>query len=182
MADLVSNLQASFSTLSKREQRMVAFGGIAAGIFLVFMVTFSFGQKADSIRRTTELKTRKLEDVLTLASGYRETKSRQDALEAQLAASNVKLISYMEDKAKAAGIELPTINPRPDVALDGTKIVESSVEVTLTDVKLNLLLDFLSALEAGPGIVKIKYMRLEPHATAENLTAFVTIATYHTKG
>jgi general secretion pathway protein M len=53
--------------------------------------------------------------------------------------------------------------------------------VTLTDVKLNRLVDFLQAVEAGPGIVKVKYLRLEPRPAQETVTAWLTVATYKLK-
>ncbi len=182
MADFTAALQNSFSTLSVRERRLVTAGGLAAVGFIVFMVLFTFGQKADSLRRTIEKKTGTLESVLTLAAGYRDQRSAQEQVERQLAASNVKLISFLEEKAKAAGVELPSISPKPDVTIDGTKIVESGVEITLTDVKLDRLVEFVTALEAGPGIVKVKYLRLEPRPANENLTAWISIATYRLKG
>ena len=65
--------------------------------------------------------------------------------------------------------------------VEGSKIVESAVELTLTDVKLNRLVDFLTAVEAGPGIVKVKYLRLEPRPAQETVTAWLTVATYKLK-
>lgn len=180
-ADLQATLQSSLATLSARERRMVTFAAVALGVFLLFIITFTFGSKADSIRRRTSEKIAKLEEVQAVAAGYGQAKAAQDAMERQLAASNVRLMSYLEEKAQKTGIELPTINPRPDVPLEGTKIVESAVEVTLTDVKLNRLVEFLTLVEAGPGIVKVRYMRLEPRPTNETITAWLTIATYHLK-
>ncbi len=89
-------------------------------------------------------------------------------------------MSYIEERANQKGIELPSINPKADVPV-GDKIVESSVELTLTDQKLNRLVEFLQALEAGPGIVKVKYLRLEPRVQNETITAWLTVATYHVK-
>ena len=119
--------------------------------FAVFLVTVVFSNKADAIRKRTAGKIAKLEEVQALASGYREARAAQDAIERQLQASNLRLMSYVEEKGQKAGLEIPTINPKSDITLEGTKIVESAVEVTLTDVKLNRLLDFLASLEAGPG-------------------------------
>lgn len=186
ITDLQATIQTSFGALSSREKRMVGGAGLAIAVFVVFMVSFSFSNKADAIRRRTAEKLLKLDEVQTLAAGYRDAKARQDALEGQLRASNVRLVSYLEEKAKPAGIELPSINPKADVPLEGSKIVESAVEVTLTDVKLNRLVDFLQAIEAGPGIVKVKYLRLEPRpnsAIPENgtVTAWLTVATYKLK-
>ncbi len=181
ITDLQATIQTSFAALSAREKRMVGGAGLAVAVFVVFMVVFSFGSKAESIRRRTAEKIIKLEEVQTLASGYRDAKAKQDSLEGQLRASNVRLVSYLEEKAKPAGIELPSINPKADQAIEGTKIVESAVEVTLSDVKLNRLVDFLQAVEAGPGIVKVKHLRLEPRVAQETVTAWVTIATYKLK-
>lgn len=185
ITDLQATIQTSFAALSSREKRMVGGASLAVAIFVVFMVTFSFNSKADAIRRRTQEKIAKLDEVQTLATGYRDAKARQDALESQLRASNVRLVSYLEEKAKPAGIELPSINPKADVPLEGSKIIESAVEVTLTDVKLNRLVDFIQSVEAGPGIVKVKYLRLEPrpNAVPENgtVTAWLQVATYKLK-
>ena len=181
ITDLQATIQTSFAALSAREKRMVGGTGLAVSVFVVFMVVFSFNSKADAIRRRTADKIIKLDEVQTLASGYRDAKAKQDMLEGQLRASNVRLVSYLEEKAKPAGIELPSIHPKADVPLEGSKIVESAVELTLTDVKLNRLVDFLQAVEAGPGIVKVKYLRLEPRPAQETVTAWLTVATYKLK-
>lgn len=181
ISQLSSTLQNSLATLSVRERRLVTIAGIALGIFVVFMVVVVFANKAEAIKKRTTAKAQKLEEVQSLAAGYRDAKAASDALERQLQASNIRLASYITDKGQKAGLEIPVINPKADVTLEGTRIVESGVEVTLTDVKLNRLLDFLAAVEAGPGIVKVKYMRLEPRVSSETVTAWLTIATYHLK-
>lgn len=181
ITDLQATVQTSFAALSSREKRMVGGAAAAVLLFVVFMVSWSFSSKADSIRRRTAEKIISLEEVQTLASGYRDAKAKQDALEGQLRASNVRLVSYLEEKAKPAGIELPSINPKADVPLEGSKIVESAVEVTLTDVRLDRLIDFLQKVEAGPGIVKVKYLRLEPRPAQETVTAWLTVTTYKLK-
>lgn len=181
LSQLTSTLQTSLATLSSRERRLVTIAGIGIAAFLVFLVVVVFTNKAEAIKKRTLAHAQKLEEVQALAAGYRDAKAASEALERQLQASNVRLISYVEEKGQKAGLEIPTINPKADVTLEGTKIVESAVEVTLTDVKLNRLLDFLGAVEAGPGIVKVKYMRLEPRLSNETVTAWLTIATYHLK-
>lgn len=177
----LKQLTAAFNTLSQRERRLVALCGTAVAAFVIFLVMWSFSSKADDIKRRTATKARLLEQVQTLASTYREGKAVQEAMERQLAASNVRLVSFIEERGSQAGLDIPSINPKADVTLDGDKIVESSAELTLTDVPLNRLVDFLHAVEAGPGIVKVKYLRIEPRPANETLTAWVTVATWHPK-
>ncbi len=181
MADIATTIQSSFATLSARERRLVMAAGFAVSVFIVFMVTFSFSNKATAIRNRTTQKIEKLSKVQDLAASYNQSRAQREMAERQLAASNIRLSSYLEDIAKQKGVDLPTINPKADVQLEGTKIVESSVEVNLTDVKLNRLLEFLAAVEGGQGVVKVKYMRLEPRVSSESITAWLQIATYHLK-
>ena len=181
LSDLTASVSASFTTLSQRERRMLVAAGLALLLFVAFMVLMGFSNRGAAIRRRTQEKIAKLEEVQSLAAGFGNQKAAQEALERQLAGSNVRLISYLEEKAKKTGLELPSINPRADALLENSKISESSVELTLTDVKLNRLTDFLTAVEAGPGIVKVKYLRLEPRPQNETATAWLTIATYHSK-
>ena len=181
MRQLINNLQSSFATLSARERRMVLIAASALGLFIVFMVTWSFSSSADAIRKRTQNKIARLDEVQELAATYRDAKGVQEAMEQRLASSNIRLISYIEEKGNKAGLTIPTINPKADVTLEGDKIVESAAEFTLTDVPLNRLVDFLSTIEAGPGVVKVKYLRLEPRVKEETLTAWVLVATYHLK-
>ncbi len=181
LRQLLNNLQGSFATLSLRERQMVMIGGALVSLFVVVLVTWSFSSSATAIRTRTQSKLARLEEVQDLAATYRDAKSVQEAMEQRLAASNVRLISYLEDKGNKAGLTIPSINPKADVTLEGDKIVESAAEFTLTDVALNRLVDFLSSVEAGPGVVKVKYLRIEPRVKDETLTAWVVVATYHTK-
>ncbi|MBK7861653.1 MAG: type II secretion system protein M [Archangiaceae bacterium] len=182
MKELLARLQAQFANLSAREKRLVAGAGGAVLVFVVFLISFSFSAKADAIRDRTMAKMRKLDEVQTLAATFRDSEARRMAVESQLKASNIRLLTYLEEKAQKASIELPSINPKADVPLDGDKIVESAVELSLTDVKLNRLVDFLTAVEAAPGgLVKVKTLRLEPRPGGETLTAWLTVATYKAK-
>ena len=179
--NLQTTLQSSFSTLSSREKRMVIGGALLLSAFIVFFVSFSFGNTANAIRMRTTQKLTKLDEVLALTANYREAKAVQEAAERQLAQSNVRLLSFIEETAKAKGLEPPSMNPKAEIPVNGTKIMENGVEIVLTDVKLNRLVEFLQAIENGPGVVKVKYLRLEPRVPTESITAWLTIATYHLK-
>jgi general secretion pathway protein M len=181
LKELLTRAQAWFGTLTQRERRLVALAGAGVVAFALFLVIFTFSSTATTIRNRTANKVRQLDEVQTLAAGFRESEAKRAALEAQLRASNVRLPSYLEEKGNKAGLDIPSINPRPDVTLGGEKIIEQSVEVTLNDIKINRLVDFLTYVEQGPGMVKVKYLRVEPRPANETLTAWVTVATYRLK-
>ncbi|MBF5044900.1 type II secretion system protein M [Aggregicoccus sp. 17bor-14] len=178
---LLANARAWFERLNAREQRMV--GGLAAAftVFLLFIILFSFSSSADGYRTRTKQKVAKLQEVQTLATSYREAEQARQQVEQQLTQSDVRLISYIEEKATAAGLEVPSFNPKPDVSLGDGRIVESSVELTFTDVDLREFTDFLKTVESGPGMVKVKNLRLDPRPGSDTLAASTTVATYKMK-
>jgi general secretion pathway protein M len=181
LKNLFSDAQAGFARLTARERRLVVFAAVAVAAFALFLVLFSFSSSAASHRRRTADKLAKLSEVQALAASFRDAEQARQAMERQLTSSNLRLISYLNEKGTSAGLDIPTINPKADVTLGDGRIVESAVELTLTDISLGKLVDFLLSVERGPGVVKVKYLRLEPRPANQTLTAWVTVATYRLK-
>ncbi len=177
----LSEIQARYQALTARERRLVLMAGSAVGVFVLFLLMISFSASAAGYRRRTEEKLIKLRDAQALAASYRESEQSRQMMERQLTNSSVSLITYLEEKGTAAGLSIPTMNPKPDSPVGDGRIIESAVELTLADVSINKLVDFLAAVERGPGVVKVKYLRVEPRAQNQTLTAWTTIATYHMK-
>src|SRR5215211_2658386 len=177
----IAYVQSWLAGLTTRERRLVAIAAGAVGVFILFVVFYSFSSTAAATRKRTEMKIAKLEQVQMLAASYHEAEQTRQNLERQLTQSNVQLISYLEDKGTNAGLDIRSMNPKGDVPLKDGRIVESSVEVTLTDVELDNLVAFLSEVERGPGVVKVTRVRLEPRPENQKITAWTTVATYSMK-
>lgn len=175
---LLSDGWAWYQARPDRERKMLALAAGAVTLFVLFITFFSFSSTASSIQLRTESKLLKLKEAQALAASYSDAERAREQVEGQLSRSNVSLISYLEEKGTAVGLEIPTINPKADMPVGDGKIVESSVELTLTDVTLPKLVDFLQSVERGPGVVKVKYLRIEPRPQDQLLTAWTTIATY----
>jgi general secretion pathway protein M len=178
---ILNEVRARFDGLNPRERWMVLGAGAAVLSFVVFLIFLSFGNSATAYRKRTEQKLAKLREAQTLAASYRQAQQDRQVVEQQLTASNVRLISYIEEKATQAGLVVPNMTPKGDVGLGDGQIIESTVELTFTDVDLRKLYNFLLTVENGPGVVKVKSLRLEPRASSETLTAWTTVATYRMK-
>jgi general secretion pathway protein M len=178
---LLNDLRARFEQLSAREKRLVMAAGGAVLLFILFITVVSFSNSANTHRRRTQEKLAKLQQVQQLAASYNQATAARNAIEQQLTNSDVRLLSYISDKATAAGLDAPNINPKGEVGIGDGKILESTMELYFTDVDLRKLTDFLRSVESGPGIVKVKYLRIEPRAASQTLTARATIATYKLK-
>jgi general secretion pathway protein M len=178
---LIANLLARWANLSQREQRLLMLMGGAVSLFALFVIIFSFSSSAAAREKRIQTKLDQLRQVQELAANYGEAEARRRAAEQQLSSSNVRLMSYLEQKATTAGLVIPTMNPKGDVPVGDGRILENSVEMTLTDITVRELVDFLSSVESGPGVVKVKFLRVQPRPANENLTAWVNVATYRLK-
>lgn len=178
---LITDLRSRWDAISPREQRLLMVAGGALIAFILFVTLFSFSNEASKIRSRTQEKLAKLQQVQELAASYNQATAQRTAIEAQLTGSDVSLLSYISDKATAAGLEVPNMTPKGEQGIGDGKILESSMELTFTDVDLRKLTEFLRSVESGPGVVKVKYLRIEPRPATDTLTAWTTVSTYKIK-
>jgi general secretion pathway protein M len=175
---LLTDLRSRWDQISQREQRLLMVAGGAVLAFALFFTLFSFSTSAARYRASTQSKLAQLQEVQALAASYNQATAARNAIEAQLSSNDVSLLTYISDKATAAGLEVPNMTPKGEVGIGDGKILESSMELTFTDVDLRKLTEFLRSVESGPGIVKVKYLRIEPRPATDSLTAWTTVSTY----
>lgn len=174
--------QAWFAQLTQRERRLVTGAGVAVGVLIVFLVATSFSRTAKDIRRRTEAKLGKLAEVQLLAVSYREAEAARQDMERQLGRSDVQLISFLEEKSSAVGMEIRSMSPKPNQTLEGDRIIESSVEIVLPDIPVEKLVRFLNSVEQSPGVVKVKQLRIEPRNESQTVASSATVSAYKLKG
>lgn len=176
-----ADFQTWLSGLSRREKVLVGSATAAVLSFMLFVILLSLANSADDTRRRTATKLSQLATAQALSQSYAEAERARKADEAQLATSGVSLITYLEERGSQAGLEIPALTPKADAPIGDGRIIESTVELTLTDVQLSKLVNFLSAVERGPGMVRVKSLRIEPRTKDNVLTAWATVATYKLK-
>jgi general secretion pathway protein M len=150
-------------------------------VFLVFLVLCLLSSSAAATRRRTESKLHRLAEAEQLATGYAEAERARKQAEAALTAGEVGLVSELSEKGNRAGIDIPALTPKGELPVGDGRILESDVELTLTDVQLTRLVNFLSSVEQGPGVVRVKFLRIEPRTKDGTLTAWTTVAAYRLK-
>src|SRR5215475_9832076 len=106
---LLADVQAWLQRLTPRERRLVTYAGSAACAFVLFLILIAFSASASGYRRRTEQKLNKLREVQTLAASYREAEQNRAAMERQLSASKVSLMTYLEEKGAGAGLSIPAM-------------------------------------------------------------------------
>jgi len=168
---LWADLQAWFLRLNPRERVMVTSAGAATVFVVIFVTLFLLSSSADATRHRTQVKLQRLAEA---------ERARKQA-EAALTSSDVALPTFIDEKGQKAGLAGFSLTPKGDVPLGDGRIIESSVDFTLTDVSLPKLVDFLNSLEQGPGVVRVTSLRIEPRPKDGVLTAWPLVTSYRLK-
>ncbi|MGO8970398.1 MAG: type II secretion system protein GspM [Myxococcaceae bacterium] len=181
LRQLWADAQLWLSGLSRREKILLGSATTAVLGFILFVTLLALANSADETRRRTAAKLTQLSEAQALSQSYAEAERKRKGDEAQLSTSGVSLITYLVDRGTQAGLDIPALTPKADAPVGDGRIIESTVELTLTDVPLSRLVTFLLAVEHGPGMVRVKSLRLEPRPKDNVLTAWATVAAYKLK-
>jgi len=91
-------------------------------------------------------------------------------------------MSHVSQVGSTLGVEVTDLRPTgaPN-DLDG--VMEESVEVNLVRIELGKLAQLIQGLERGPGLVKVRRLRIATRTDDPRLVdASVVVATYQLKG
>ena len=176
---IFSDAMSALGRLSPRERGLVAVAGSAVVVFLIFVFAVSVNSSVD--RRESRIKSKQgqLDEVLKLTVGFKAQETQRNELERRLAQNKVRLFSFLEDLAKKDSLSIGGMTDKgTQPAVEGTKIVEASVEVTFTRIPLDKLVKFLTDVEAGPALVKVTRLQVRPRSDEPVLDAWLVVTTY----
>lgn len=179
MRQTLSDAAAALGRLAPRERRMVALAGAAVAVFVLAVFTLSVTRSIDSRERRIRTKQQQIEEVARLTVGYRAQEAQRNELDRRLRGNSVRLFTYLDELSKKNGIAIGGMNDKGAQPLgEGTKINEQSVEVTFTRIPLEKLINFLSQVETGQGLVKVTRLQLRPRSDEPVLDAWLVVSTY----
>ncbi len=175
-----AHLAAFASRLAPRERAMVAAALAALALLAVLLVS---GGIAGAIRAREERigrKTEVLSQIGRLAQGYRAVQAERAALETRLRGQPVPLMSFVSQTGARLGIEVNDLRPGAPGGSDA--ILEESVEVNLPRIDLPKLARLLDGLERGPGVIKVRRLRVTTRSDDPALVdVMLLVATYRLK-
>ena len=175
-------LSAAFERLSAREQGMALFL-IAAILLMVFGFGGYFVNRSLTARQKRIVaKENKLVEVGELRTDYQRRLNEQKRIASQVRRNNrLRLLSYLEDKGKQSGIELKNVRKRPGEATGSEQVKEEAAEVTVKNVSLDRLYEFLKQVEQGNPLVKVRRLKIKQRFdNKEKLDASITVGTFKT--
>jgi general secretion pathway protein M len=178
---LRADVEAWLGKLSARERVMVAAAALGVALFIVWLVSMQISAGASSREARIEQKTKVLSQVGKLAETYRGRQAERQAVEARLKGQPVQLMSYIAQTGATLGVEVTDLRPSgAPTEADGMR--EESVEVNLARIDPPRLGRLMQSLERGPGVVKVRRLRLTTRTDDPKLVdATFVVSTYQLK-
>lgn len=183
MASPLDDARQYYERLSARDRNLLFLMVGAIALFIIFMSATSFSRAADKRRARIDTKRQQLAEVVQLTRGYRQAETQRQDLERKLQTNAVRnLFSYLEELGKRDGLDIGGMTDKGSSAASddkSSKIMQQSVEVTLTRVQLDKLTKFLNDVENSPGMVRVTRLQVRPREDDAVLDAWFTVSTYY---
>jgi hypothetical protein len=176
----LSQFATAFERLSGREQLMVVFMILALiGMIVGFGGYFVNKDLAGKDKRIAA-KIEKLKEIAELRGDYQRRLGEQQRLADEVRRNNeTRILSYLEGLSQKANIELKNASERQGEPTGSDLVKEESAEVTIQNVSLDRLYEFLRQIEEGNRLVKIRRLKIKTRFdNKEMLDANVTVGTF----
>jgi general secretion pathway protein M len=178
---LRATLESFTARLSPRERVMVSAAAAAVVAFVLFLVITGVSRSITARERRIEGKTEMLAQIGKLTRGYRQAQAERQTLEARLKGPPVQLMSFVSQTGAQSGVEVNDLRPGTPSTAEG--LTEESVEVNLVRIDLPRLARLVDALERGPGVVKVRKIRIATRSDDPNLVdVTLQVSTWQQKG
>src|SRR5688572_24776203 len=158
------NLRAQFERMSPREQRLLMLLGLVFGLLAVVGMPAYFYVDLMAARDRNE-EIRQLLTRMNQASELLATRKRErEAMELRYARPAPALAAFIENAAKANGLDVPESNDQPEVK--GKDHVERVTVVKMRQVNLKPFVKMLEKIERSGHPVAITQLSIKARASA----------------
>ncbi len=183
LLQLPTDLAAILGRLSPRELRLTLLTAATLALLSGLLIYKSVSSALYSREARISTKTKQLQEISSLTSGYRASEARRNDLERRLRNNPIRLFSYLDDLSKKLNIQIGGLSDKGSHPMtEGSKVLESSVEVVFTRVPLDKLVSFLNQVEESQGPVKITRLQMKPRKDEEVFDAWMVVTTYNLEG
>lgn len=145
-------------------------------LFSIWLISSSLNERY----RDIEDKEKKLKEIISQKDRYREAEQAQKNFEQRLKSNNVNLFSFVEEIGRRLQVDISDMNERESPLQKGDKIREQTLEINISKIPMDRLVDFMKEVERGQYLIKIKKLKINTRFEKDNRTLNVNmlIATY----
>lgn len=162
MSELLRRVQVLWDGLAQREQVLVGFAGLAAGIaLLVFGVVMPAMAATESAAARAENAEYQLATMQRMRRDWDGLHVRLDRVETKILASRdgQSLLTLLESLAARAGVKPTSMEKRQSG--ESEQYEETKVEVTLKGVSLKQAVSYLASIESADQPLSVKSLRIK---------------------
>ena len=176
----LSQFATAFERLSGREQIMVVFMILALIGMIVGFGGYFVNRDLSSSKKSIDAKIEKLKEIAELRSDYQRRLNEQKRLADEVRKNkDTRILSYLEGLSKKANIEMKNASERQGEATGSDLVKVEAAEVTIQNVSLDRLYEFLRQIEEGNRLVKVRRLKIKTRFdNKEMLDATVTVGTF----
>lgn len=168
--------------LTKRERLYVTLGTLLVTVFLVFQfILLPLMNAQAKVRHSITVQEKALEEIIALRAEYHRLRADSGNIGTILAgrSKGFTLFSFLEEHAGRAGIKTNIKYMKPSLSTEATPYRESSVEMSLEEITLKQLVEYLYLIESPENLVWIKRMSVkQSKGNTDYLTALMHVVTY----
>ncbi|MBV8760909.1 MAG: type II secretion system protein M [Deltaproteobacteria bacterium] len=156
MSALTDKASDFWARISPRERRLVLIAAVAVPLTIAIWLGLAIHDGLDAMAGRTQ-KTRKALDALADLRARGQTHEQVDDVVATMGTEPLSLDTYLSNAAKKAKFELKsTITPRQPVTRNG--YVTNTSTLTLDNLTIDQLRDFLQEIESGSKVVAVTHL------------------------
>jgi len=179
---MMQMLKERWQQFSQRERIIVAAGGAAVGIALVFLLIIDpLMTSIDKLDRQAQRKSRDSQELALVAQEYMVKQARLTKLEQRMPIppAQFSLLAFMEEATTTAQIRDRIVGLQPQAPIVVQGYQETAVDLRLDGVSLPQILALLVAIEQAPYDVEVHHLQMKPkYDNPVNLDATLKIVTY----
>lgn len=179
----IDALRSRFSQLTERERKLLAIMAVTAIVFVLLFGNLLIGNALDGLREGNQERRAALNSLIHERDAYLMEVERARALEAQLEGNQLRLSSFIEAQASAAGVPRPREFRDHSQPVGQTGVTSHETTVSFPSMSFEQLMDLLNTFDGSDELVFIQSLRVAPARRGEHgLDADITIATYRRSG
>jgi general secretion pathway protein M len=177
---LITDAMQYMEAASPRERRLINLALLGALAFVVLVSWSIFSRSISKHELALEEKRDSFGQVEKLAANYGAQEMQRQSLEQRLRQSPGQLMGYVENVTKQSQVEIGSMSDRGVVGGgQGGKPRESQVEANINKVPLDKLMTLLHSLESGPGVVRVRRLRLrKSYENKETLDVSLSVSAW----
>lgn len=177
---LIDEAKVQFGRFTQREQFMVVGCAAVLAVFILLLIGWGVSRGIASVENRVQVKTQQLKDVLALQGEYKARQQEQASRLKTLGGSPVRLVSLVEEAAKASGVEIGQLRPEDgDPGADG--VVESRVDLRASGLSADRLQEFLNRIESAPGVVVVRHLKVSRPYRKDTAEVEISVSTFKLK-